>query len=195
MPRRRLEADKSKRMLIETAVRLLMDRGAAKVTVAAVADDAGCAKGLVHYHFKNKRQLWEAVLDHLTTNRTAEWSGAFEGDSASDVVARTWELLIEESVNGSTLAWFSLVGPQSPLPEQTVSKAIDGFQSTIADSLGGLLARVGVRLRVPTPQVAVLLTSVLAGVGLQLVARGDSDRADLEDAYAVVWLGILSLET
>jgi AcrR family transcriptional regulator len=187
-----LEADASREQLLETATRMLMARGSAGVTVASVAEEAGCAKGLVHYHFKTKARLWEAVARHLTVVRCAAWSAALSASDPSEVVSRTWELLTKESVDGSARAWFSLTGPQSPLPDQEVRKMISSFGDIVRASVGSLFDELGVRLRVPIPEVAEILTGLITGVGFQLL-RAESPE-ECENAYAAAWLGILSLE-
>ena len=192
MKRRRLEADESRAMLLETASQLLRERGASRVSIAAVADAAGCAKGLVHYHFKNKGNLWASVADHLASGRASSWSEALTAGSASDAVAASWTLLTEESANGTTRAWFSMCGPDTPIAGQTVKSMDAVFRGTVADALAGLLGSIGVRLRIPTTEAAALLASVIDGIGLQLLR--DDPSPDLENVYAAAWLGILSLE-
>jgi AcrR family transcriptional regulator len=191
MARRRLEAEASRELLVETATRMLKERGA-NVTVAAVAEEAGCAKGLVNYHFKTKAKLWESVAVHLTETRSASWTEAFRLGDASAVVTRTWELLTNESTDGTTTAWLSLTGPQPPVPEQTVRHMVESFREVIGTSLSGLLDRCGIRLRIPTSELAELLASVIAGMGLRLLHA--SSPSEYENAYAATWLGILSLD-
>jgi hypothetical protein len=58
--------------------------------------------------------------------------------------------------------------------------------------MNGMLGKLGVNLRVPSTEVAALLTSVIAGVGMHLLH--DGPRIELENAYAAAWLGILSLD-
>ena len=161
MTRRRMSADESREVILQAAAELLRDRGAGKVTVASVAEAAGCAKGLVHYHFKTKQNLWDAVAEHVAASRWATWEAAFQAPSASKVVANTWTLLVDG----------------------------DGV-ATVAERF---LDDLGVTLRVPNSEVTALLTSVIAGTGLQMLNEGAS--GELENAYAAAWLGMLSLES
>lgn len=188
-----MAADESKDVLLQAAAELLRDRGAGKVTVASVAEAAGCAKGLVHYHFKTKQNLWDAVAEHVAAARSATWESAFQAPSASEVVANTWMLLVDESVNGTARAWISLVGPQSPLTDRTAKNVMVGFRHTLGAALERFLDDLGVTLRVPNSEVAALLTSVVVGTGLQMLNEGAS--GELENAYAAAWLGMLSLES
>ena len=54
-----------KHRIVEATIALLQERGATGTTTDRVAVAAGCAKGLVHYHFGSKASLWSAVLEDL----------------------------------------------------------------------------------------------------------------------------------
>ena len=69
MPKKRTNSEKSKQSIVAAADALIRRKGAANVTVDQVAKEAGCAKGLVHYHFKTKRGVIEAVAQHLAASR------------------------------------------------------------------------------------------------------------------------------
>src|ERR1700723_323411 len=49
--------------LLDTATRLFAERGVADTTVAQIAAAAGVTSAMVHYYFKNREQLLDAVVD------------------------------------------------------------------------------------------------------------------------------------
>jgi TetR/AcrR family transcriptional repressor of bet genes len=51
--------------LTSAFARVLADHGYAGATIAAVADEAGVAPGLVHHHFADKRDLLDSLLSML----------------------------------------------------------------------------------------------------------------------------------
>lgn len=53
----------SREKLLDTATLLFSSQGIAATTVAAVARQAGVTAAMVHYYFKNRDQLIEAVVD------------------------------------------------------------------------------------------------------------------------------------
>ncbi|AMP14760.1 TetR/AcrR family transcriptional regulator [Collimonas pratensis] len=53
----------SREKLLDTATLLFSSQGIAVTTVAAVARQAGVTAAMVHYYFKNRDQLIEAVVD------------------------------------------------------------------------------------------------------------------------------------
>ncbi len=59
----RSDAIKNREHILRTASELIAARGAAQVTMSAVADTAGVGKGTLYRHFPSKTDLLEALLD------------------------------------------------------------------------------------------------------------------------------------
>src|SRR5512139_1473117 len=69
--RRRTDKVDSRRLILEAAAESLSGSGLTDWTVEKVAAKAGCAKGLVLYHFGSK----QALLDQVAAEaNTARWS-------------------------------------------------------------------------------------------------------------------------
>jgi TetR/AcrR family transcriptional repressor of bet genes len=98
--------------------RVLARQGYAGATVAAVAEEAGVAPGLVHHHFADKADLLDSLLDALidrfrwrTTVKEAgadalsAWlSAALALDGTNDLVeARCWVGVLAEAVRDPAL--------------------------------------------------------------------------------------------
>ena len=183
---------KAREAILQAAVSLLRERGAGSVTVEAVATKAASAKGLVHYHFKTKQGLLAAAAERLAVTRDARWKEALEGPSLEQAIDRTWSLLTEESVDGTTRARVSLVGLDSMLPDQVARKLMVQLSRTLSTTLGQLLAtEMDLAPTARTEELGWLLGVVIDGIGLQLLAG--ASLAELEGPYAAAWLGILSV--
>ena len=65
-----------KEQISGAALDVLIRDGLEKWTVSAVADQAGCAKGLVHYHHKTKEQLLGTAADQLARATAEDRLGA-----------------------------------------------------------------------------------------------------------------------
>ncbi len=191
MAKKRTEPEESMEAIVAAALALVKRHGAAGVTVGAVAEEAGCAKGLVHYHFRTKLRLWEATARRLAHERHRQWADAFKAGSPKEAIHATWELLVEESVNGTTLAWTTMFGPGGAVPDQAVSGAVSEFGLAVGRAASAMLERLGMRVRIPESEIGLLLGAVVTGAGFQLLAGVSRD--DLEGAYAAAWLGILAL--
>jgi TetR/AcrR family transcriptional repressor of bet genes len=99
--------------------RVVARRGHAGATIAAVAEEAGVAPGLVHHHFADKADLVDSLLDALVTRfrwRTsageaggkelATWlAAALALDAENDhVEARCWVAVLAEGAHDPRLA-------------------------------------------------------------------------------------------
>ena len=191
MAKKRTDREASRDLILNAALRAVRRSGASGVTVASVAAEAGCAKGLVHYHFHTKQELWQAVATALAEERIGRWKGSFIPGRPAETVQKTWDLLINESRDGTMLAWTSLLGPGSDAPGSLVSKLAEDFGNGLGEAFGSVLDRHGVRARVSASDIGWLLASVISGAGFLLLAG--VDRSVLEDAYSAAWLGVLSM--
>ena len=62
MPRRtKEEAEQTRRKLIHTALMLFSEKGVAKTTLNDISKAAGVTKGAFYWHFKDKREIFEAI--------------------------------------------------------------------------------------------------------------------------------------
>ena len=79
--------------LLDAAVRLFAEQGVAGTTVAQIAAPAGVASAMVHYYFKTKDQLLDAVVaEKLVGEFIAFVADAIERD-ASDPLAQAERLV------------------------------------------------------------------------------------------------------
>ncbi len=102
--------------IVSAFARVLADHGFAGATIAAVAQEAGIAAGLIHHHFQDKEDLLGALLDELLAGFRARVQhyegdrllayvdGALKLDERADTVAaRCWVGVIAEAVRTPTL--------------------------------------------------------------------------------------------
>lgn len=99
--------------LIAAFARVLAARGFAGATIAAVAEEAGVAPGLVHHYFADKADLLASLLGELIAGfRRRAHGGSLEayidaalalGDSADVTAARCWVGVLAEAVRDPAL--------------------------------------------------------------------------------------------
>ncbi|MCP5059284.1 MAG: TetR family transcriptional regulator [bacterium] len=53
--------------IIGGLARVMADRGYAKATIQAIAQEAGLTPGLIHYHFQNKQEILLALIERLAS--------------------------------------------------------------------------------------------------------------------------------
>jgi AcrR family transcriptional regulator len=182
-------AERARVAILDAALGLLHRRGS--LTVDQVAGGAGCAKGLVHYHFHTKGELLAAAASRLAERRRARWTEAFRADTPDAAIRRSWNLLVSESRDGTLRAWFALCTDTDKVTGQTVSKEVGSFGEAIARAADALVRELGLTPTVSIQELGLLLAAVVHGCGLQLQAGVPPSR--LQGAYAAAWLGVLSL--
>jgi AcrR family transcriptional regulator len=188
MPRSK---EATRQSILDAAEAVLRKHGAPALTVGAVATGAECAKGLVTYHFQTKTKLLVESVLRLAAAREAVWIQAFDTPNPQDAIDRTWEVLKREAESGGLKAWTSLMALGDNEVDQAVNDSSSQFRSRITEATGGLLARAGLKTTIPAQQLGWLLAAVIQGMGFQVAGGGELDV--LENAYAAVWLGLLSL--
>jgi AcrR family transcriptional regulator len=177
--------------ILEAAVQLLRSGRGADVTTDQVAAKAGCAKGLVHYHFKRKDQLLAAAAESLWRERTASWAGALASDGPKAAIQRAWDTLVAEADAGTAASCATLGMRPDKLVVQSVGAGRAEFTRRAAGALEALLASLGLAPSVPARELGVLLVATIEGIGLQLGSGAPAD--ELEPAWSAFWAGLLSL--
>ncbi len=183
----------TRQVIIDAAELVLKRRGAHGTSLDAVAKAAGCAKGLLNYHFQTKQRLLAEVVAKISGSREAAWSQAFDTDDPHDAIDRTWDVISNEAKSGTLRAWSSLVTLSDTAVDQAVKDSFERFRRQITAASQELLRRAGLESTVPVDQLGWLLASVVEGMSFHLAAGADPEV--LENAYAAAWLGILSLTT
>lgn len=140
-PRRRPGARKdpeADRQILETAHRLLRELGYDRLTIDAVAREAGVARTTVYRRYRDKADLVSAAINTLRAPRDRSGSGDARRDLIShlDSVRRNYgvslagTLLMEEPYNPRLLELFRerMVTPQRRLVAETVKDGIERGQ-------------------------------------------------------------------
>jgi AcrR family transcriptional regulator len=173
--------------IVKATIQLLHEKGAAATTTDRVAAAAGCAKGLVHYHFGTKSALWTAVIGTLAERRRNRWSKAFTGRKWA--VTDTWKIVLEDREDGIVKLIASIIG-QDRETDDAISQTTQQFGHTMTDAVRRFLERMDMEPGVPIEQLGWSLSSVLYGTIVQLDAGAPAEI--LADAWAAAWLGVLS---
>ena len=168
--------------IIDAAKAILIRDGLAGWTVERVAREAGCAKGLVHYHFETKWQLLGLVATALRKERMVRRAVAF-GRSGTDALDALWEVLLAETSSGECAAWFALATLQDRTVRDTLPATGDDLRR-VAAAMAGALALP----EFPIPRLRVVLAT-LDGMQLPLLL-GDDPEA-VREVYDRYWLATL----
>jgi AcrR family transcriptional regulator len=177
--------------ILDATTALLRERRTGNVTTDEVARRAGCAKGLVHYHFKRKDQLLAAAATQLWEERSAAWAKALDGDDPQRSINAAWDQLRAEAAEGTAAVCVALgLGPDE-LVVQSVNAARASLAKSMTSSIATLLGRMALKPSVPASELGTLLAATAEGIAMQLGSGAKT--AELEQAWAAFWVGLLSL--
>jgi AcrR family transcriptional regulator len=161
---------------------LLSEHGVRGWSVDDVARTAGCAKGLVHYHFATRDGLLVAVLEQLAAERLAQRTAALAagGTAALDAL---WRVMRNDAASGVSRAW-SEAGLQG-------DPAIQRAMRPAADVLDAFAVNAGAALVVAPLRRPQALTLLLLLDGLEAALVRGAPEAEVRDAFDRVWLGMM----
>lgn len=155
--------------MVDAALQVASRDGLAKLTVRAVAEQAGVSHGLVLFHFSTRAALLEGLLDRLL-----EWfldAAAPPPDSAQDlldVVRRDVASASEDRDKVAVLLDYWVIGVRTPGLRDRLRDAIARYELL----LGGGEEEAPMAQGEPTPaptrqQMAALGTAVIFGTALR----------------------------
>lgn len=177
--------------VLSVAVRHVKRVGVAGITLDEIAEEAGCAKGLITYHFGSKDQLILTATEEILRGHEARWRQALRADSLEAAVRQTWQTLLEEVRDGYWRAWFSLAVSKDRVFVQLVSNHANQFVDSLRIAAESQMRTMGLQPTVSIAELGQFLSAGLQGLGLQLAAgvRPDS----LEGAHSALWVAVLGM--
>jgi TetR/AcrR family transcriptional regulator len=154
-------------LILEAAEALFAERGFEATRLEDVAERVGIRRASIVYHFRDKRELYDAVLASVLGGFRERLAGALGGE-------RPWPERIETAI----AAWVDYVGARPSLARlllREVANATPGAPPALLAHLGPffeLIERVTADLRgAPAPPIdPVHLASTIAGASVFFVA-------------------------
>jgi AcrR family transcriptional regulator len=165
--------------IIAAAARVLLREGLQGWSVDLVAAEAGCAKGLIHYHHGSKKELLGRVAGRLDRERQARRLAALT-QTGPEALDRLWSALEGEIRNGAWAAWAALSAEPDIIGPTEAPAEVAAFGAAVAGAL---------EIPALSPEDTRLVVSALDGFQLALV-RG-APRDAVREAYHRLWLALL----
>src|SRR6185436_9795587 len=166
-PMTRAKSDIQERILA-TVDKQLHRPGANVPTLEEIAREAGCAKGLVNYHFKTKGELLAAAAARLLRDREERWRSALAAPSLELSISQSWRFISSEAASGFWRAWACLVSSNDNMTVQTVNSATESFSRASAVSVELLLRSIGLTPTITSNELGHLVGAAVQGFGTQL---------------------------
>jgi AcrR family transcriptional regulator len=187
----RTETKPSATKRILGAARALVERGgAAEVSMGDVASAAGVSKALVHYHFRDKESLMQALVDDVGLAVVTRARDAVPADAADHALDSYWSWLQRELRAGDLRILMSLAEYDSPRVRAAARRIADQRREVTAEQVTALFTRLGLVPRVPPALLAETVVAFIDGLAASVAL--DAER-DPRPAFDVLWLALLTL--
>ncbi|MCF3177403.1 TetR family transcriptional regulator [Streptomyces sioyaensis] len=108
------KSERTRTVILETALRLFQDRGYDKTTMRAIAQEAGVSVGNAYYYFASKEHLVQGFYDRIGEQHAEAVQGALDGEK--DLGRR---------IRGVLLAWLDVAEPYHEFATQFFKNAAD----------------------------------------------------------------------
>jgi AcrR family transcriptional regulator len=131
---------RTRRRILDAAMRLFAERGYHASSNADVAEAAGLTRGAMLYHFPTREDLVEAAIDHIQQRRTEAFEAAAReqgGDATDQAIDAYWELLHQAPFKA--FAELEAVARTDPDLARRIAPAQAAFDHAQIGSLSGLL--------------------------------------------------------
>ncbi|HEX9894789.1 MAG TPA: TetR/AcrR family transcriptional regulator [Gemmatimonadales bacterium] len=169
------------KQILEATIDTIVTNGLTDWTVEMAASKAGCAKGLVLYHFGTKGALLNAVADRVRSDRGERRVAALAAAGAR-ALDNLWAALEDEVNRGTAALWLGLVS----------NRATRAPGSTTAADRVRLAEAAATALGLPMADALEELADALNGFELALIQGRDT--ALVRESYDRYWLSLLSPE-
>jgi AcrR family transcriptional regulator len=152
--------------LMKSAAKVFAKRGLQHASIDEVAEEAGYTKGAFYANFKNKEELFLAMLDERFGQKLAEVQRVAEGDDFSLTATSDPEfdrLFFEFSAYAARNEDFR---------EELVTR-YKALRAHVADAIRGRAEREGVELPVSPDQIALMTFAMAKGLALENMLEPD----------------------
>lgn len=133
MARKKYEDELTKEMIIEEADQQFLQIDFNKVSMRAIATKLGCSHGAIYYHFNNKSELFNAVVEKYFTILNKKLDEALQY-GCHDGTKKVLLGYIEFGLNYQSQYEFMFVRRddlQDPLIQQAPNKSYEKFSETL----------------------------------------------------------------
>ena len=180
----------ARRRIVDAGVRCVAREGVTGASMAAIAQEAGVSKALLHYHYHDRATLMAEVVERIGDRTVTREAVALESSSGAAGLDALWHWL-EEELRLRELAALGELAFSREGRVRAASRAVaSDRRRRAASSVEWLFTELGLTPRVPP---ALMADSVVAFVdGLALDAAVGSWH-DPRVSYDVFWLALLGL--
>ena len=178
------------RRILSAARELVARGGAGAVSMGDVATAAGVSKALVHYHFRDKDSLLQALVEDVGLAVIARARAALTRDASDHVLDEYWTWLETELRSGDLRILLSLAECDSDRVRATARRIADQRREVTTIHVTQVFTQLGLNPRAPP---ALIAETVLAFVDGLAAGHALEAERNPRPAFDVLWLALLTL--
>lgn len=175
---RRPRGEAARDALVEAALAVIEREGVAAATTRQISEEAGLPLGTLHYWFRGKDELVEAVVRRQLDDVRAAASSAFDADEARDRLVSSFRALVEEDPT-SQLAYVELTAHalRTPGLRHLVSEQHEAYREIARRGAEPWVAQADADLPGGSEALTTLISTLFDGLTLATVAGDRPERA------------------
>jgi AcrR family transcriptional regulator len=135
----RLTHEERSAQILSVATRLFSRQSYAAVSLQDIADAAGVTRGLLHHYFGTKRDLYLAVVKHIT--RLPPWPDPAPDGEDTDHVVATYVDMFLDSAERNRVAWLATAGGAGFGRDRALEKIFREIEELYVDRIIEILGR------------------------------------------------------
>jgi AcrR family transcriptional regulator len=183
---------KTRACLMRSAARVFARRGLQQASIDEVAEDAGFTKGAFYANFKNKEELFLAMLDERFANRIEEIEGVILGEGSAAEKARRYGDSFAETLRADR-EWerlFFEFSAYAMRDEQFREELVTRYRAMlkrIAAAFEAEAEQYGKEATLPSEHVALMTHAMTNGFALEKLLEGDAVPDELYGTMLMVF--------
>ncbi|MFC6148379.1 MULTISPECIES: TetR/AcrR family transcriptional regulator [Mumia] len=192
-PRSRREqySDETREALLTTATQIFVERGYAGTALAEVASAAQVTRGAVYHHFKDKQDLYRAVLERTETEAIAGLNDAYL--LHEDPVAGAFAAINAFLDHAMDSDYAEIVLRQGPiaLGWEEWKRCEEQYAAGFVEQVVTALVSAGRIPPLPIATASSITFTMLGGCGMAIAAAAPEDRARVKDECTEVLVRLI----
>jgi AcrR family transcriptional regulator len=170
--------------ILQAAFTVLSHQGYENTSIKAIAEEAGVAQGLVHYHYKSKQQLVLAVFEFVCAKVEHE----LEGEAGVVEAFEQTKSMLKDSRDSNAL-YIQLIGVSlhDPVVRAGVRDYIRQSRSGVEDKARQVLGERQLD-ESPARGIAGVVWAAILGIMIQSLVDPDFDADEAVDTLAAMSL-------
>jgi len=176
--------------ILQAAFTVLAKQGYGNTSIKDIAEQAGVAQGLVHYHYKSKQQLVLAVLEYVC----AKVEAGVEGEAGALEAFEQTKAMLKDSRDSNSL-YVDLIG--IGLHDPVVGAGVRDFMRGERAHVEGIARQVMTERGLdpaPARGIAAVVWAAIVGIMVQSLVDVDFDADEAVDALARMSLSAVFAE-